>query len=91
MNTKHAVIRAQQRGVPPLIETWLAAYGEERHDGHGGICRYFTKKSIRQMERDFGREPLRRMSEYLNCYLVEACDTGHVITVGRRYARIFRN
>ncbi len=90
MNTKHAVIRAQQRGVPPLIETWLSTYGEEQHDGHGAICRFFTKKSIRRMERDFGREPLRRLSEYLNCYLVEAVDSGAVITVGHRVAHIRR-
>ena len=91
MNTNHATLRAQQRGVPPLIESWLSAYGEVQHDGRGGICRYFTKKSVRRMERDFGREPLRRMSEFLNCYLIEACDTGNVITVGRRYTRINRS
>lgn len=91
MNSKHAAIRSQQRGIPPLIESWLSAYGEVQHDGHGGICRFFTKKSIRQMERDFGREPLRRMNEFLDCYLVEACDTGLVITVGKRYAHIHRN
>jgi hypothetical protein len=90
MNTKHAVIRAQQRGIPPLIATWLLTYGEEQHDGHGAIYRFFSKKSIRRMERDFGREPLRRLSEYRGCYLVEAGDSGKIITIGHRFAHIRR-
>lgn len=84
MYTKHAIRRAQQRGVPPLIRDWLFAYGNENYDGRGMIIRYFTNDSIRKMERDFGREPLRRMSEFLRCYLVESTD-GVVITVGKRY------
>ncbi len=84
MNTIHASQRAQQRGVPPLIKDWLFAYGEENYDGRGAIVRYFSNKSVRQMERDFGREPLRRMSEFLRCYLVESID-GVVITVGKRH------
>ena len=87
MNTQHAIQRSQQRGVPPLIQDWLFAYGKETYDGKGGIVRYFTNDSIRKMERDFGREPIRRLSEFLRCYLVESTE-GSVITVGKRYNRI---
>jgi hypothetical protein len=31
----HTTIRAQQRGIPPLIDQLLEAYGQEQHDGHG--------------------------------------------------------
>lgn len=86
MNTQHAHVRSQQRGVPPLIQDWLLDYGEEQYDGHGGILRYFSKKSLRRMERDMGKAPLKRLSEYFRCYLVESHD-GHVITVGKRYKR----
>jgi hypothetical protein len=85
MNTKHATIRSQQRGIPPLIQSWLLAYGEENYDGRGTLIRYFTNKSVRKMEREFGREPIRRMSEFLRCYLVEG-ENGDIITVGKRYA-----
>lgn len=85
MQTQHAIQRAQQRGIPPLIQHWLLDYGEETFDGHGAIIRYFTAQSIRNMERDFGREPLRRLSEYLRCYLVESSNDGAVITVGKRH------
>ena len=84
MNTKHAVIRAQQRGIPPLIQDWLLAYGKEVYDGHGYMVRYFTNDCIRKMERDFGRDPIRKLSEFLKSYLVESTD-GVVITVGKRH------
>jgi hypothetical protein len=92
MNTYHAELRAQQRGVPRLIQDWLCAYGKENYDKRGAIIRYFNKDSIRKMEQDFGREPVRRMSEFLRCYLVESND-GHVVTVGKRHrnARINRH
>lgn len=86
MNTKHALQRAQQRGIPPLIQEWLFAYGQENYDGKGTIIRYFTNKSIRNMEREFGREPIRRLSEYLRCYLVESTN-GQIVTIGKRYPK----
>jgi hypothetical protein len=83
--TAHATTRAQQRGIPPLISSWLVDYGHEIYDGHGGIVRCFTRDSIRAMEKEIGRAPIRRMSEYLRCYLVQSTDDGVVITVGKRH------
>lgn len=90
--TEHAAIRSQQRCVPKLIVDWLADYGEEVYDGHGGVVRFFSRRSIRRMERDFGSVPVRKLSEYLRCYMVEASDDGSVITVGKRHrnARVNR-
>jgi len=85
IKTFHATVRAQQRGVPPLIQDWLLDYGAEEFDGHGGMVRYFTKESIRHMERDIGKTPLKRMSEYLRCYLVQCSSDGAIITVGKRH------
>ena len=82
--TRHAAIRAQQRGIPPLIQDWLIGYGEECYVGRGAIVRFFSKRSRRALERAVGSITLRRMGEYLGCYLVEATDDGRVITVGRR-------
>lgn len=86
MQTQHAIQRSQQRGIPPLIQQWLLDYGEENFNERGMIIRYFTARSIRRMERDFGREPVRRLSEYLRCYLIESANDGAVITVGKRYS-----
>jgi hypothetical protein len=85
--TLHAAERAQQRGIPPLITSWLLDYGEEVFDGRGGVIRYFTRRSIRRMEREFGATPLKRLSEYLRCYLVQSNDDGSIITVGKRHPR----
>lgn len=86
MQTQHAAKRSQQRGIPPLVQHWLLDYGEENFDGNGAIVRYFSPQSIRNMERDFGRDPVRRLSEFLRCYLVESAHDGIVITVGKRHS-----
>jgi hypothetical protein len=88
--TQHAAVRSQQRGIPPLIDQWLDQYGEEVYDGHGGIRLYFSRASIRTMEREFGREPLARLSEYLNSYKIASSHDGQTITVGHRIKRIRR-
>ena len=91
--TRHAAKRSQQRGIPALVTGWLLDYGNQTFDGNGGVIRYFTRQSIRQMEGEIGLTPLRRMSEYLRCYLVQGSRDGAVITVGKRHAnkRIWRN
>lgn len=93
IETRHASLRAQQRGVPPLVMQWLIDYGEESFDGRGGVIRYFTPQSIRRLERDVGQTPLRRLSEFLRCYLVQGSASGVVITVGKRHRsqRIWRH
>lgn len=83
--TNHAATRQQQRGIPPLVFDWLMSFGYEQFDGHGGVVRYFTKRCIRQLEREVGRQPVARMSEYLRCYLVQSSKDGAVITVGKRH------
>ena len=37
MNSRHAATRAQQRGIPPLVDQLLDLYGQEEHDGHGAV------------------------------------------------------
>lgn len=91
--TKHASIRSQQRGIPPLVSDWLMDYGTEVHDGNGGIVRYFTPQSVRKIEKEIGREPVRRMSEFFRCYLVESVQDGSILTIGKRHQtrRLARN
>lgn len=91
MSTRHAKIRMQQRGIPPLIEQWLDDFGEEQYDGHGGVRRYFSRKSIRGMERAFGRKPVGRMAEYLNAFKVESSRDGQALTLGHQTKRVRRS
>ena len=87
----HAYKRAQGRGIPPLVSSLLDLYGDELYDGHGGLVQYFDKASRRRMERDFGREPLRRLSEWLDAYKVTSSRDGATITIGHRYKRMKHN
>jgi hypothetical protein len=91
--TRHAGRRAKQRGVPPVVIDWLIGYGVTVFDGRGGVVRYFDRRAVRRLQRDYGRFLLRRMSEYLRCYMVESSADGIVITVGKRHrgARITRH
>jgi hypothetical protein len=88
--TKHAAERSQQRGVPPLIVDWLEQFGEESFDGHGCIRRYFSKASVRAMEREFGRQPVSKMDQYLRAYSIESTASGKIVTIGYRQTRIRR-
>jgi hypothetical protein len=88
--SKHALIRAKDRGIPPLIEQWLDEFGEEDYDGRGAVRFFFSRRSIRAMERAFGRRPVRRMSEYLDAYKVESVSDGQVITIGHRFKHVWR-
>lgn len=89
MNTTHAQVRAQQRGIPPMVDELLDRYGHEEHDGHGAVVLYMNKSSIRQMERDLGRRPVARLSEWFDAYKVKGAD-GRTITVGHRTRRLWR-
>ena len=88
MATKHAAIRAQQRGILPLIDHWLDQYGEERYDGHGGVVIYFDHRSMRAIELHEGRDKLCRHSKRLNAYKVVSSHDGVTLTVGHRYKHI---
>lgn len=88
--TKHAKVRAQQRCIPPLIDEWLDRFGEEEYDGRGGIRKYFSRRSIRSMQREFGREPVRRMHDYFDAYKVEDSRGGATVTIGHRDKRLKR-
>ncbi|WP_374657137.1 hypothetical protein [Inhella sp.] len=89
MNTRHADVRAQQRGIPPMVDQLLDLYGHEEHDGRGAIVVYLDKAGIRNMERDLGRRPVARLAEWLDAYKVKSTD-GMTITVGHRTRRIWR-
>jgi hypothetical protein len=90
MSREHAAVRAQQRGIPPLIIEWLDEFGEEIYDGHGGVRRYFSKRSIRAMERALGRAIVRRLADYLGVYKVDSSSSGHHLTIGHLTRRIKR-
>lgn len=88
--TSHAARRMQQRCIPPIINEWLDRFGQETHDGRGAVVVWFSKQSRRAMERELGREPVRRMADKLHAYRVEDAADGSIITCGYRAKHIGR-
>lgn len=88
--TFHGHRRAQQRCIPPIVQTWLETYGTESYDGRGGIRLYFSHAGIRAMEKDLGRHFVRENRKYLHAYRVESSHDGAVITSGWRTRKIMR-
>ena len=87
MTSQHAEHRMQQRGVPPLIVTWLLDFGKQRYDHHGAVIHYFDKRSRRNLEREVGRKVISRLAGYLDSYLVVSTDDHALVTVGHRFRR----
>jgi hypothetical protein len=88
--SQHAFSRSQKRVVPPVVFDWLAQFGEEQFDGHGGVIRYFSHDSRRRMEKCLGRKFVSENQKYLDHYFVESATDGTIITVGVRFKRIHR-
>lgn len=60
------------------------------YDGHGATVLYFSKRSIREMERVYGSLPVRKLSEWHDAYKVVSTYDGTTITLGRRRRRLWR-
>lgn len=88
--SQHAASRMHQRGVPPIVVEWLGQFGEEAFDGHGGIVRYFSRRSRRRLERQLGHRFVAENQKYLDRYIVESAVDGRVITAGVRHKPINR-
>jgi len=85
MKTKHAAIRAQQRGINFGIERLLQTYGEVRAAPHGCVMKFFSKRSIREMEAEFGHFFIAKNHEKLRSYLIESRTDRAVVTIGKLY------
>lgn len=63
-------------------------FGEEVYDHNGAIIYYFTRESRRKLERNFGRESVRRFHEWLDAYAVVSVSDGCLISVGKRFKKL---
>jgi hypothetical protein len=86
----HAQVRAQQRGVPPLILDWLITYGSAQPDQRGAEIRYFDHAARRRLSKAVGHKVVDLLGQLLHMYAVMSND-GVVITTGHRFKRISRH
>lgn len=84
--TLHAAQRMQQRHLPSLVLDLLQTYGQTRYQ-NGSMVLYFDKKGQERAEQEL-RQAVARFTKLRHAYLVEANDSGQVITAGYRYKRV---
>ena len=85
MRTKHAALRAQQRGISLETEKLLQAYGEKKPAPGGCVLKFFSKKSIQRIENDYGHFFIAKNHENLKAYLIESRDDHSIVTLGKLY------
>ena len=87
--TRHASIKGQQRGIPPIMIDLLLQFGKSESAGGGATKLFFDRQTRKQVAVYAG--PLARMlDEHLDFYAVLGPDM-QVITVGHRLERMKRN
>jgi hypothetical protein len=85
MKTKHALYRAQQRGVNANISELLQDYGDVKPAPKGCLIRYFGKRAIKEIESIYGHSFIAKNHEQLKSYLIETRKEQAVITIGKLY------
>lgn len=84
--TRHAAKRQQQRNVHPLVVDLLYRYGREKQQS-GSTVLYFDQRA-RDRARAALSETLDRFDKLSHAYLVEARDSGAIVTTGYRCERL---
>jgi len=84
--SKHASIRQQQRGIPPILIDLLQRHGTIESAGKDATTYYFDKASRRKVLAYAGRLA-RALEEFLDYYAVVGSD-GQVITVAPRIKKV---
>lgn len=90
MNTRHATVRSQQRGIPPMIDFLLDLFGHEEHDHQGGVVVHFNSASKKRMERELGKRAIAPLDRWFSAYKVKTSDGSKTLTTGFRTKRIKR-
>lgn len=88
--SRHARVRAQQRGIKGNMLECLLAFGHKEHDHLGGIVVTFDGSALARASRAMGPEVGARLEQARSLYAVVDVQ-GQVITTGHRYRRIIRD
>lgn len=89
MMTRHAQVRCQQRGIPPVVADWLMDFGAIRRGCRGAEVRYFDRVGKRFAQTLMREEKMIQLERLLGAYVILSSD-GDVVTAGHRYKRINR-
>lgn len=84
--TRHASMRQQQRGIPPIVIDLLIDYGCVERAGSGTTTHYFNKDARRRLRAYVGQMS-SQIERYLDYYVILS-DDGSVITVAPRNKKV---
>ena len=87
--TRHALVRCQQRGIPPHAVDWVLKHGRCLHDHRGGEIWFLDKRGRQAIARELRNPADRQAAEKLDTYVVLV--DGRAVTVGHRHKRITRS
>ncbi len=85
MFTDHALRRAQQRAIPPIVVDWLTQFGSLRWS-RGAAVYEFDKECIRRLRRYIGQRLFASVEHFLDAYVVIGGQET-IVTVGWRQQR----
>lgn len=81
--TRHAEQRALDRSIPNIARHLLLNFGSCKPAGKGAVRYSFDKQTWRDMEREFGTWPLKKMEQLRRVYMIVG-DDGSVVTLAYR-------
>ena len=81
--SKHAAVRQQQRGIPPVVVDLLLDWGCAVPAEGEDCTRYFFDKNARRSIKAHYGQMASQVSRYLDCYAVVS-EEGRVITVAHQ-------
>ncbi|MEO7031477.1 MAG: hypothetical protein ABI351_13135 [Herbaspirillum sp.] len=85
--SKHAIVRQQQRAIPPIVVDLLLNWGCAEHARGEDCIRYFFDKNARRGIKAHYGQMASQMSRYLDCYAIVSGE-GMVITVAHQIKKI---
>lgn len=85
----HAKVRAQQRGIPPIVVDLLMRFGQREKAGDG-LSKVFMDRPARKKVCAYAGQLASILSEHLDAYLI-VMPNNTVITIGHRLKRIKRH
>jgi hypothetical protein len=84
--TKHSLVRSQQRSINNTVKELLLIYGDSCRCG-GGVDRiYFSKDSLNEILSDLGSPVCKMCEKFKNTYAIVSED-GVLITIARSYRK----
>lgn len=81
--SKHAAVRQQQRGIPPIVVDLLLDWGCAEPAKGDDCTRYFFDKNARRGIKAHYGQMASQVSRYLDCYALVSGE-GMVITVAHQ-------